>query len=135
MFVALTFLAFLMIDVLTKTPFHPVHYTLVGFALLLFYLLLLSLSEYMFFDASYACAAAAVILLIGGYTRGVTRRWPLAGTMSFLLTVLYALLYVLLQLEDYALLVGSLGLLAILAIVMYITRKIDWFTIGRPQAP
>lgn len=135
LFIALTFLAFLMIDVLTKTPFHPVHYCLVGFALILFYILLLSLSEYILFDTSYFIAGAAVVLLIGGYTRGVTRRWDLTALISSLLILLYAFLFILLQLEDYALLIGSIGLLIILAVVMYITRKIDWFTLGKSQGP
>ncbi len=133
--IALTFLAFLLIDVLAKTPFHPVHYGLVSFALILFYLLLLSLSEYMLFDTSYFLAGAAVVLLIGGYTRGVTKRWDLTAVIAALLIMLYAFLFILLRLEDYALLIGSIGLLIILAVVMYITRKIDWFALGKPQEP
>ncbi len=131
MFIALTFITFFIVDVLSKTPFHPVHYTLVGFALVLFYVLLLSLSEYLPFDGSYWIAGGAIILLVGLYTRGVTSRWDVSGIVGSALLVLYAFLFVLLRLEDYALLLGSLGLFAVLALIMFLTRKIDWFGSAR----
>lgn len=127
MFIALTFLAFFVLDVMAKSPFHPVQYALVGFALVLFYVLLLSLSEYLTFDVSYWIASLAISLLITLYTRGATGKLSVAGLIGGCLLVLYAFLFVLLQLEDYALLLGSIGLFAILALVMYLTRRIDWF--------
>jgi inner membrane protein len=130
LFVALTFLAFTVVDVLTRTPFHPVHYALVGLALVLFYLLLLSLSEYVVFHAAYGAASLATILLITLYVRGVVRRWGVAGAVAAVLAVLYAFLLVLLQMEDYALLLGSGLLFASLALVMHLTRRIDWFDLG-----
>lgn len=127
MFIALTFLAFTIIDVLTQSPFHPIHYTLVGFALILFFVLLLSMSEHLSFNISYFIAGIAVILIISLYTQGVTRRWELAAAIAGTLAALYGFLFVLLQLEDYALLLGSMGLSISLALVMYLTRRIDWF--------
>lgn len=130
MFIALTFLAFFVLDVMAKSPFHPVQYALVGFGLVLFYVLLLSISEYLPFDVSYWIASVAISLLITLYTRGATARFSPAAVIGGCLLVLYGFLFVLLQLEDYALLLGSIGLFAILALVMYLTRRIDWFGMG-----
>lgn len=134
MFIALTFLSFFMVDMLAKHAFHPVHYLLVGLALVLFYVLLISLAEYVPFTIAYAIAGAAIILLISFYTRGVTHRRSVVLIIGSTLTLLYGFLFVLLQLEDYALLVGSLGLFFVLAIVMYLTRKIDWFDPAAPKS-
>ena len=127
MFIALTFLAFTVIDVLNESPFHPIHYLLVGLALILFFGLLLSLSEHLSFNGSYLIASIPIVALITAYTRGVTRSWKVAGVIATILTVLYTFMFVLLQLEDYALLLGSVGLFVSLALVMHLTRGIDWF--------
>lgn len=131
MFIALTFLAFFMSEVLTRVVLHPIHYTLVGLALVLFYLLLLSLSEQMSFNISYIIASAAVVSLVSLYSRAVAARTAVAGVMAGVLVFLYAFLFVLLQLQDYALLLGSVALFVILALVMYLTRTLDWFVLGR----
>ncbi|MBL0173872.1 MAG: cell envelope integrity protein CreD [Ignavibacteria bacterium] len=133
LFIALTFLGFFMIDALMRSPFHPVHYLLVGFALILFFVLLLSLSEQIPFNAAYAAGSVAVVLLISLYTKGVTGRWDLAAIVAGVLAGLYGFLFILLQLEDLALLLGSIGLLFILAIVMHLTRRIDWFQPQKTQ--
>lgn len=130
MFIALTFLTFCMVDVLSTSPFHPIHYTLVGFALILFFVLLLSISEHLAFNYAYLVASVPVILLISLYTRGVTRGWKATGAIGTVLVILYAFLFILLQLSDYSLLLGSLGLFAGLSLVMYLTRSIDWFGMG-----
>lgn len=134
MFIALTFLTFGMIDVLNRSPFHPIHYTLVGLALILFFVLLLSVSEYQSFNTSYSIACLPTILLITAYTRGVTRSWGVTAVIAGVLAVLYGFLFALLQLEDYALLLGSVALFLSLALVMYLTRRIDWFGIGTRKA-
>ncbi len=134
MFIALTFLAFFVLDVLTHTTFHPVHYSLIGLALVLFYVLLLSVSEYLSFNTSYAIATALTVALISLYSRGISRRTSLALTIAGFLSLLYGFLFVLLQLEDLALLLGSLGLFAIMGIVMYLTRRLDFFALGAPSA-
>jgi inner membrane protein len=127
LFIALTFLGFFLIDTLGASPFHPVHYLLAGLGLILFFVLLLSLSEYVAFNTAYAGASAAILLLVSLYTKGVTGKWAIAASIGGILLGMYAFLFVLLQLEDLALLLGSIGLLCILAAVMHLTRRIDWF--------
>lgn len=134
MFIALTFLAFAIVDILCASPFHPIHYTLVGLALILFFVLLLSLSEHLSFNVAYGAAAMSVLLTISLYTRGVSRRWSVTASIATVLVVLYTFLFILLQLEDYALLLGSAGLSVSLATVMYLTRRIDWFGVGTPNS-
>jgi inner membrane protein len=137
MFIALMFLAFGMTDVLARVAFHPVHYGLVTLALLLFYVLLLSLSEQVGFNWGYALACVGILALVAVYLFGTTGRASVTAALAGLLAVQYVFLFVLMQLEDYALLAGSLGLFIILALVMYLTRKVDWFNLreaepGRP---
>ncbi len=126
LFLLLTFLTFFLYEVFNPFSLHPVQYLLVGAALCLFYLLLLSISEHSPFGFAYLVAAAATVLLIGGYSVAILRGALRALLMTVVLGVLYGYLYVLLQLEDYALLLGSIGLFLILALVMYLTRRIDW---------
>lgn len=130
MFIALTFLAFFLTEILSRKVGHPVHYALVGLALVLFYLLLLSLSEHMSFSFAYLVSSAATVSLIGAYSRSVLGTNRFAAIISSLLVLLYTFLYVILQQEDYALLVGSIGLFVVLALVMYLTRRIDWYSVG-----
>ena len=133
LFVALMFLAFGMTDVLARVTFHPIHYALVTLALILFYVLLLSLSEQIGFNGAYLLAAIAVLALVVIYLYGLTQRARVSSALGGLLLVQYVFLFVLMQLEDYALLVGSLGLFVLLSVVMYLTRKIDWFTVGETE--
>jgi inner membrane protein len=127
LFLLLTFLTFFLYEVFNPFSLHPLQYLLVGAALCLFYLLLLSISEHAPFALAYAVASAATVVLIGGYSAAILRgRLRALGTAAAL-GALYGYLYVLLQAEDYALLLGSLGLFAILALVMYVTRRIDWY--------
>ena len=129
LFISLTFLAFFMIELLNKKVLHPIHYLLIGFALLLFYTLLLSLTEHMLFKYAYIIAAVANVGLITAYTRSVLKHYLQTIVIFSILTLLYGYLYIVLQLQDFALLMGSIGLFVILAVVMYLTRKIDWFSI------
>lgn len=133
MFISLTFLAFFLTEVLNKKVVHPIQYALIGFALVLFYCLLLSLSEHMAFNIAYWISSGAIVLLVAGYARAVLASSRVALLIAAILTTLYGFLFVILQQEDYALLFGSLGLLAILAVVMYLTRRIDWFAIGKSE--
>jgi inner membrane protein len=126
LFLLLTFLTFFLYEVFNPFSLHPIQYLMVGSAICLFYLLLLSLSEHLPVGLAYAAGAAATVLLIGGYSAAILRGALRAVTMTAVLAGLYGYLYVLLQLEDYALLLGSIGLFLILALVMYLTRKIDW---------
>jgi inner membrane protein len=127
LFVFLTFLVFFFIELFNKKQLHPIQYLLVGSALILFYLLLLSISEYLSFGLAYLISSLGICGLITGYTHGSLADKKITATVASFLVVLYGLLYILLQLQDYALLVGSLGLFLILAIVMYLTRKFNWY--------
>ncbi|MBI5216560.1 MAG: cell envelope integrity protein CreD [Ignavibacteriae bacterium] len=129
MFIALTFLAYFLTEVLGKILLHPVQYGLIGFALVLFYALLLSLSEHVTFNVAYLISSISIIGLITVYTKWITQSGRIMMIILSVLVLLYSFLYVTLQLQDYALLLGSLGLLLILSFVMYLTRKIDWFSL------
>jgi len=131
MFVALTFAAFFVFEILKRLPIHPVQYALVGLALTLFFLLLLSLSEHVRFGVSYLAAAGACIALITYYLRFVLGGWWRALGFGAALATLYGALYGLLISENNALVLGSLLLFAVLAAVMVATRKIDWYRIGK----
>ena len=102
-------------------------------ALLIFYTLVLSLSEHMHFNYAYIISAASVTLIISGYAKAIISNSRFALTVFGILIVLYCYLFVVLQLEDYALIMGSVGLLIILTMVMYITRKINWYEIETVQ--
>ncbi len=114
---------------------HPLQYLMVWSALCLFYLLFLSLSEYMNFIVSCLAASAGVIAMITGYSVKVLKTRKRGGIMAGLLTALYAYLFLLVQNEDYTLLLGSVALFVILGVVMHITRNIDWYKVRlNPQA-
>ncbi len=131
--IALTFLAFFLSEVLAREILHPIHYTLVGFSLVLFYLLVLALSEHLGFDLAYFLSSAATVLMIGLYALAIAARKRTSVIVSLVLSVLYIFLYIVLQNEDYALLIGSIGLLTIMSLVMYLTRKVDWYSIKSSQ--
>jgi inner membrane protein len=122
----LTFLAFFFIETLKKKFIHPVQYLLIGISLVLFYSLLLSTSEYINYYISYAISAILTILLISGYVRAILKSNKLTLLMSLMLVILYSFIFIIIQLQDSALLVGSLGIFIILAVVMFLSRKIDW---------
>ena len=129
LFLCFAFAAFFFSEILQKARVHPIQYLLVGFAILVFYLLLLSLSEHFGFDVAYGLSTTGVVVLIAGYARAILRSGRLGATVGAVLVILYGYLYVILQLESYALLMGSLGLFGVLAAAMYFTRKIDWYAI------
>ncbi len=129
LFIALTFVAFFLFEVLRGLRVHPVQYLLIGLALCTFYVVLLALSEQIGFGASYAIAAACVVAMIGGYA-GVVLGARRAGiVLGALVAVIYGLLYGLVVSEDYALLMGALALLAAVAAMMYLTRRVDWYAL------
>ena len=125
--ILLTFAAVFFIEMRKSKPIHPVQYLLVGIALTIFYTLLLSFSEHMNFGLSYLIASVMTIGMIVVFMASVTKDKKTALGIGLLLVVLYAFVYVLLQLESYALLVGSVGLFIILGIAMFATQKIDWY--------
>lgn len=133
LFICLTFLTFFMYEVLSGLRIHPVQYLLVGFALALFYLLLLSFAEIAGFLPAYITSALATTALITGYSFSVLRAKGRAFTITALLLSLYTYLYILLQLESFSLLFGSVLLFAVLASVMYITRDLDWYSLKKVE--
>jgi len=131
LFLFMTFAVYFLSEILGRLRIHPFQYLLVGFALCLFYLLLLSLSEHLGFGKAYLLASAGTVGLIAAYSGSVLGSFGRAAAIGAGLSGLYAYLYVLLQLEDYALLLGSLGLFALLAAAMALTRRVDWYAVGR----
>lgn len=127
MFIALTFVVFFFVEILTKKRIHPIQYLLVGIALILFYSLLLSISEQINFGIAYLIASIATIGLITVYTHSIFKNKMQTGGLAAMLCMLYIFLYVVLQLEDIALLIGSVGLFIILGIIMFFSRKINWY--------
>ena len=131
--IGLTFSLFFIIELMQRKPIHPVQYVLIGLALVIFYSLLLAISEFLAFDHAYLIASAATILLIGLYAKAHFRSWKSAGIFSGVLSLLYGFIFVLIRLEDTALLVGSIGLFIILALTMYGSKKVNWY--GNAEMP
>ena len=127
LFIGLTFALFFIIELMQKKPMHPVQYVLIGIALVIFFILLLSISEFILFDYAYLIAATATVLLISLYAKSHFKSNKTASVFGSLLICLYAFIFVLIRLEDAALLVGSIGLFIILALVMFGSRKINWY--------
>jgi inner membrane protein len=127
LFFGLTFAVFFAFELLGGLKIHIVQYLLVGCALCLFYLLLLSLSEHTGFKPAYGLAAASVVGVVGGYCWRVLGSGLRAALVMGMLASLYGFLFVLVQMQDYALLAGSLALFASLTALMYLTRRLDWY--------
>ncbi|MFZ1677767.1 MAG: cell envelope integrity protein CreD [Saprospiraceae bacterium] len=124
--ITLTFAVYFFCEVLKKQKVHPLQYGLVGAALVIFFILLLSLSEHLGFDPAYVVASLATILLISLYSRSIFSEKRYATLVGGLLILLFGFIYIILQLEDFALLAGSIALFVIIALVMYLTRKVKW---------
>ena len=127
LFIALTFALYFFIEILQNRKVHPLQYVLVGIALCIFYTLLLSISEYLEFNWAYVISSAAIITLISLYTSGAFKSKKIACVFGFVLCLLYGFIFILIQLQDSALLFGSIGLFVCLAVIMYYSRKIDWY--------
>lgn len=124
--ISLTFLIFFLIQLLSKINIHPFQYLMIGLALVIFYTLLLSITEHSTFSKAYLISSSATVVLISLYAKSILKTWKFGLFILIALGVLYAFIYTIIQLESYALLVGSVGLFTILAAVMYASRKIDW---------
>ena len=129
--ISLTFMLFFFFEVLNKQKVHPMHYIFIGLAISIFYILLLSLSEHFGFNTAYFISSWAIIGLIGTYSSTILETKFLALILSVILCAIFGFIYTILQLEDFALLAGSIGLLLVLASVMYYSRNIDWSKIGK----
>lgn len=127
LFVLLTFVGFFMLELLGSLRIHPIQYALAGLALAIFFLLLLALSEHIAFGWAYLAASAGCIGLLGVYTAAILRSARRGLGFAGALALLYGALYGLLVSEDNALVLGALMLFAILATLMLVTRKVDWY--------
>jgi inner membrane protein len=125
--IGLTFSLFFIVELMQKKPIHPIQYVLIGLALVIFYSLLLAISEFILFDRAYLLASVATISLVSLYARAHFKNWKSAGIFGGVLTLLYGFIFVLIRLEDTALLIGSIGLFIILALTMYASKKINWY--------
>jgi len=122
----LTFIVFFIIQNVGKVQMHPFQYFLIGIALVIFYTLLVAISEHSNFNLSYIISAFATILLITLYSKAILNSKKFTLYIFSVLTALYSYIFVIIQLKDYALLAGSIGLFVILAMIMYFSRKIKW---------
>lgn len=133
LFIVLTFVTMFLVEIVRRVKVHPFQYLLIGFGLVLFFLLLLSLSEQLSFALAYVIASASIVVLVTGYARSIVKSTRVTLLIGGIVAVLYAMLYTLLQMEDYALLVGSVMLFVALASAMYLTRRVNWYTVGSSE--
>lgn len=124
--ILLTFAAFFIIETVNKKSVHPFQYALIGLALILFYTLLLSFSEYTGFNTAYIIASLATVGLIGWFVKGLLQSTRLTSVLSVILMLMYSYVFTILQLQDYSLLLGSIGLFLTLAVIMHFSKKIQW---------
>jgi len=129
LFLVLTFITFFFVEIMRKVFIHPIQYLLVGIAIIVFYTLLLSISEHIKFNLAYIIASILTISLVSLYTVSILKSKQIGLLIFGILLIMYSFIFTIIQLEDYALLIGSLGMFTILCIVMYYSRKIDWYNI------
>ena len=131
--ISLTFLTFFLVEVFSKKEVHPFQYVLIGLALCLFYTLLVSISEHSNFNMAYIISSISVIAMIGLYARAIIHDLKQSLLLVLILILTYTFVFITLQVQDYALLIGSVGLTSILALTMYITRNINWYELNEPD--
>lgn len=131
--ISLTFLTFFLVEIFNRQDVHPFQYILIGLALVLFYTLLVSISEHSNFDVAYIISSISIISMIGLYTRSILQSLKETLLLVFTLILTYSFVYITLQIQDYALLIGSIGLTTILALTMFITRNINWYDLAGSQ--
>lgn len=130
LFLGLTFLTFFFVEVTRKVFIHPIQYLLVGIAIIVFYILLLSFSEHITFNLAYIIASILTLALVSFYTTAILKSKQIGFLIFGILLIMYSFIFTIIQLEDYALLIGSSGMFIILCIVMFYSRKIDWYNIN-----
>ena len=130
MTIGLTFLMFFLVEILGKKNIHPLQYAMVGVAICLFYILLISISEHTNFNFAYGISSLAIVIMICLYSISLLHRFKYVLILGLILVGSFGFLFVTINSQDYALLLGSLGLFIILGTTMYLTRKIDWYRIS-----
>ena len=131
MIILLTFVVIFFVEILNHRLIHPFQYILIGLGICIFYSLLIAISEHTSFNFSYLISSASTIALIAAYAKSVFKVNRLVGLVTGVLVILHGYIFSLIQLEDYALLMGSIGLFIVLALMMYYSRKIDWYNLNR----
>ena len=129
--IVLTFISFFFVEIFMQKRIHAFQYILVGFALILFFALLISFSEHIGFNLAYAVSSFATIAAITLYARSVFKSRKFVLILLGILTLFYAFIFILLQLQDYSLILGSVMLFVVLSTVMYISKDIDWYNIKK----
>ncbi len=129
MFITLTFLVFFFVQILNGVRIHPIQYFIVGLSLCVFYTLLIGLSEHIPFSFSYLISSVSVVGLITFYAYSIFRQQRLTWLVLLILTALYVFIFSVIQMEDYALLMGSIGLFLVLTAIVYLSRRIDWYAL------
>lgn len=125
--ILLTFVALFLIEITQRIRIHPFQYILIGAALIIYYTLLLSFSEHVGFNLAYGISSAATIALVGAYASTFLHGWRTALLFSLLLAIFYGFVYMIIQQEDFSLLLGSIGLFIVIAALMFISRKVKWY--------
>lgn len=128
--IVLTFLTFFLTEIFSTKRMHPFQYLIIGLGLVLYYTLLISISEHTNFTTAYILASTGIIGMIGLYAKAILKNPKQTTVLVMVLVLTYSFVYITLQLQDYALLIGSIGLTAILGFTMYITRNVDWYSLG-----
>jgi len=129
LFITLTFLVFFFIQIMNRIKIHPIQYFIVGLALCVFYVLLIAISEHLPFKISYFLASVSIIAMITLYAKSISKDNTITKLIGLILVILYLFIFSIIQMQDYALLVGSIGLFIVLGIIMYLSRKIDWYAV------
>jgi len=126
LFLVIPFIALFFLEIFSRRSIHPAQYLLSGFANVIFYLLLLSISEHIPFSFAYLIAGAALTLMMTLYAKSLLQTWTQSAFMGLVMALLYLIMYLTLNAEDWALLIGSITAFIICAVVMFLTRKLDW---------
>lgn len=127
LFIALTFLIIFFAEITGKIRVHPVQYLIIGLALVIFYSLLIALAEHISFNFAYLAASVVIITMIVLFTQALFKKWKNTLAVGTFLILLYAFLFTILQIADYALILGNIGLVLILGLVMFYSKKVDWY--------
>jgi inner membrane protein len=124
--ILLTFISLFLTELIGKYKVHVFNYILIGAAMIIYYTLLLSFSEQVGYNIAYFIASVSTVVLITTFLASILKNWKAAGMFSIILAVFYIFIYVIIQLEDLALMIGSIALFMIVAVLMYFSRKINW---------
>jgi len=125
--ILLTFVSLFLVELIRKIKIHSFQYLLIGVALIIYYTLLLSFSEHMGYNLAYLIASLATVVLVSLYSKTFLQNWTMVGFFFSLISFFYGFIFVIIQLQDYSLLIGSIGLFLVIASIMYFSRNIKWY--------